>query len=298
MPRAAVRPTARSAPRSKNKPSRSSPSPNTPALGRRWRRSISSSGHGIRVGRETLRGWMTAAGLWKPQRRKARRPHLWRPRCSRRGELLQWDTSEHDWLEGRGDEKLYLIGMIDDATSELLARFVPHDSSEENRRLLRTYLEQNGRPVAVYTDRASPCLRARLRLRIGQRNRALVVIAVEPEDGGCGGATTGRLAHELDHPRRSAGARNGVTGSAVGQWASSDVTCSPTPSGGKTLLRRPIRLGTSRRSRNDSRPLALDLGHSGTGRVLKALRRRKRSSLRPEERTSLPQHLLRWRRLV
>ena len=46
-----------------------------------------------------------------------------------RGELVQWDTSEHGWLEGRG-EKLYLIGMIDDARSELLARFVRHDSSE------------------------------------------------------------------------------------------------------------------------------------------------------------------------
>ena len=35
-----------------------------------------------------------------------------------RGELVQWDTSEHDWLEGRG-EKLYLINMIDDATSRV-----------------------------------------------------------------------------------------------------------------------------------------------------------------------------------
>ena len=32
---------------------------------------------------------------------------------------MQWDTSEHDWLESRG-EKLYLIHMIDDATSELV----------------------------------------------------------------------------------------------------------------------------------------------------------------------------------
>ncbi len=110
--------------------------------------------HGIHLGRETLRGWMAAAGLWKPQRRKLGRPHLWRPRRSCRGELLQWDTSEHDWLEGRGEEKLYLIGMIDDASSELLARFVRHDSSAENRRLLKTYLERNGRPVACYTDRA------------------------------------------------------------------------------------------------------------------------------------------------
>ena len=110
--------------------------------------------HGIHVGRETLRGWMTAAGLWKPRRRKPGRAHLWRPRRRCRGELVQWDTSEHDWLEGRG-EKLYLIGMIDDASSELLARFVRHDSSAENRRLLKTYLEKNGRPAAFYTDRAS-----------------------------------------------------------------------------------------------------------------------------------------------
>ena len=110
--------------------------------------------HGIHVGRETLRGWMAAAGLWKPRRRKPRRAHLWRPRRRCRGELVQWDTSEHDWLEGRG-EKLYLIGMIDDASSELLARFVRHDSSAENRRLLKTYLEKNGRPAAFYTDRAS-----------------------------------------------------------------------------------------------------------------------------------------------
>ena len=110
--------------------------------------------HGVQVGRETLRGWLAAAGLWKPRRRKSERPHPWRPRRSCCGELVQWDTSEHDWLEGRG-EKLYLIGMIDDASSELLARFVRHDSGEENRRLLKTYLEQNGRPVAFYTDRAS-----------------------------------------------------------------------------------------------------------------------------------------------
>ena len=110
--------------------------------------------HGIHLGRETLRGWMAAAGLWKPRRRNSARAHLWRPRQRCRGELVQWDTSEHDWLAGRG-QKLYLIGMIDDASSELLARFVRHDCSEENRRLLKTYGEKNGRPVACYTERAS-----------------------------------------------------------------------------------------------------------------------------------------------
>jgi hypothetical protein len=45
--------------------------------------------------------------------------------------------------------------MIDDATSPLTARFVRHDSTEENLEQLRRYVEQQGRPVAVYTDTAS-----------------------------------------------------------------------------------------------------------------------------------------------
>jgi hypothetical protein len=48
-----------------------------------------------------------------------------------------------------------MIAMIDDATSRLLARFVRHDSSAENMRLLWTYLETKGRPLAFYTDKAS-----------------------------------------------------------------------------------------------------------------------------------------------
>ncbi len=88
------------------------------------------------------------------QGEKVKQVHCWRPRRSRFGELVQWDTSEHDWLEGRG-EKLYLIAMIDDATSRLFARFVRHDSTEENMKLLWSYLEKFGRPLSFYTDKAS-----------------------------------------------------------------------------------------------------------------------------------------------
>jgi transposase len=110
--------------------------------------------HQVTIGREALRQIMIAGGLWRARRQKAEEAHQWRPRRSCRGELVQWDTSEHDWLEGRG-EKLYLIHMIDDATSELTARFVRSDSTEENMRLLWNYLEQHGRPVAFYTDKAA-----------------------------------------------------------------------------------------------------------------------------------------------
>jgi hypothetical protein len=110
--------------------------------------------YGIQVNRETLRQWLMEARLWRARRSRMERVHRWRPRRARYGELVQWDSSEHHWLEGRG-EKLYLISMIDDATSQLTARFVRHDSTEENLEQLRRYVERQGRPIAVYTDKAS-----------------------------------------------------------------------------------------------------------------------------------------------
>jgi hypothetical protein len=68
--------------------------------------------------------------------------------------LVQWDTSDHDWLEGRG-ERILLINMIDDATSRWFAQFVASDSTLENMNHLERYLSQYGRPLAYYTDRAS-----------------------------------------------------------------------------------------------------------------------------------------------
>jgi transposase len=110
--------------------------------------------HGIKASKETVRQWMIGAGLWRAKQQKVKTVHIWRPRRSRFGELVQWDTSQHDWLEGRG-EKLYLIAMIDDATSRLFARFVRHDTTEENMKLLWSYLEKFGRPLAFYTDKAA-----------------------------------------------------------------------------------------------------------------------------------------------
>jgi transposase len=110
--------------------------------------------HGIKASKETVRKWMIGGKLWRAKKEKVKQVHVWRPRRSRLGELVQWDTSEHDWLEGRG-EKLYLIAMIDDATSRLFARFVRHDSTAENMKLLWSYLEKFGRPVSFYTDKAS-----------------------------------------------------------------------------------------------------------------------------------------------
>lgn len=114
--------------------------------------------HDIRVSKEALRQWMSQAGLWTPESAKPEKAHPRRERRSRCGELVQWDTSTHDWLEGRGqglDAAIYLIHMIDDATSRLTGRFVRSDSTEQNMGLLREYLEAHGRPLAFYTDTAS-----------------------------------------------------------------------------------------------------------------------------------------------
>ena len=110
--------------------------------------------HALEVSKETLRGWMMAAGLRRGKRRPVEEVHVWRQRRSFRGELVQWDTSEHDWLEGRGP-RLYLVAMIDDASSQAYARFVERDSTEENLRVLWGYLEGWGRPVEFYTDKSS-----------------------------------------------------------------------------------------------------------------------------------------------
>jgi hypothetical protein len=113
-----------------------------------------ASRHQIRVGKETLRGWMIEAGMWKSSSRRQPEMHSWRPRRSGFGELVQWDTSDHDWLEGRGPVR-YLVRMIDDATSWSWGRFVTSDATPQNMGVLWEYLEKNGRMVDVYTDRDS-----------------------------------------------------------------------------------------------------------------------------------------------
>jgi hypothetical protein len=111
--------------------------------------------HSLQVSKETVRTWMVSAGLWKALPRKLGDVHQWRPRRSAYGELVQWDTSNHDWLEGRGEPVRYLVRMIDDATSRSEGRFVQHDGTRENMGVLWQYLERKGRMVDVYTDRAA-----------------------------------------------------------------------------------------------------------------------------------------------
>jgi hypothetical protein len=88
---------------------------------------------GLVVSRETLRKWMSAAGLWQTRRRRLQQVHVWRPRRP----------------------ACHLIALIDDASSRVWGRLVEHDSTEENLRTRRGWLQRYGRPLALYTDKNS-----------------------------------------------------------------------------------------------------------------------------------------------
>ena len=57
--------------------------------------------HSVKANRETVQQWMKTAGLWRTPRQRVEEVHLLRPRRSRCGELVQWDTRDHYWWEGR-----------------------------------------------------------------------------------------------------------------------------------------------------------------------------------------------------
>ena len=109
--------------------------------------------HDIRLSRETLRHWMSEAGLWVP--RKARRGRVHQPRHRRDclGELVQVDGCEHAWFEDRGPPCTLLV-FVDDATSRLMhLRFVPAESAFAYMAATRAYVEAHGKPVAFYSDK-------------------------------------------------------------------------------------------------------------------------------------------------
>src|SRR5437016_6575526 len=111
--------------------------------------------HGLAFSVETLRGWMTAVGLWVPRAQRLRRSQPPRPRRACLGELVQIDGSEHAWFEDRGPVCTLLV-YVDDATSRLMElAFAAVESTFDYFRATRRYLERHGKPMAFYSDRLS-----------------------------------------------------------------------------------------------------------------------------------------------
>jgi hypothetical protein len=66
------------------------------------------------------------------------------------GLLLQMDGSQHKW---NGKDEWCLIGLIDDATSEMpAARFFPGETTFGCMAVLRAVIEAKGVPQMIYTD--------------------------------------------------------------------------------------------------------------------------------------------------
>jgi transposase len=108
----------------------------------------------IKTSRESTRQILLEAGLYAKWKKHPKH-RSWREPRAREGQMLQFDTSDHDWLEGRGP-KLNLIGGVDDATSNCPgARFALSDSTIENMRVLKRIVETKGIPLSFYCDKDS-----------------------------------------------------------------------------------------------------------------------------------------------
>lgn len=69
--------------------------------------------------------------------------------------MIQIAGSDHAWFEDRAPRCTLLV-FIDDATSRLMQlHFVPTESAVSYIEAMRAYLEQHGKPVAFYSDKAS-----------------------------------------------------------------------------------------------------------------------------------------------
>jgi transposase len=108
---------------------------------------------GISISDETLRLWLTEAGLWKKKRRGTQH-RQWRPRKDRYGEMIQADGSHHDWFEGRGPACV-LMGYIDDATGRVYWRFYEYEGTLPAMDSFRRYIRKYGIPISLYMDKHS-----------------------------------------------------------------------------------------------------------------------------------------------
>jgi len=109
--------------------------------------------HNISIDHETIRRWLREKAITTSIRKK--RPHRRkRERRSCYGELLQFDGSYHDWFESRGAE-CCLLNCVDDATGKVYLKFALSENTQDVLLTMWEYVNKNGIPRGIYTDRAS-----------------------------------------------------------------------------------------------------------------------------------------------
>lgn len=111
---------------------------------------------------QTIRIWMSEAGLWKVRKQKAVVWRSWRPRKEYFGQLVQFDGSYHHWFEDRlidsdgNPAEVCLLAAIDDATGIITkASFGPNEGVTAIFLFWLDYVQSIGKPIAIYLDRYS-----------------------------------------------------------------------------------------------------------------------------------------------
>jgi hypothetical protein len=108
----------------------------------------------LKVSRSSVRRILRDARVGPVRGRRATKHRKRRDRRPQAGQMILWDGSRHDWLEGRGP-RLCLMAAIDDATGELLpgCHFVDQESTVGYLRVLRELVRVKGVPLVAYMDR-------------------------------------------------------------------------------------------------------------------------------------------------
>ncbi|MFH1394816.1 MAG: ISNCY family transposase [Candidatus Omnitrophota bacterium] len=105
----------------------------------------------LKVSDETLRKLLIRSGDWQ-KKRKRKKHRKWRPRKRHFGVMVQMDGSHHEWFEGRGSKSV-LMGYIDDATSEVFARFYEYEGTMPAMESFKRYVKKYGIPGMLYLDK-------------------------------------------------------------------------------------------------------------------------------------------------
>lgn len=108
----------------------------------------------IGLGREAIRKILREAGVGSVHPVKKRKHRLRRKPKEQFGEMLQGDSSPHDWLEGRGPW-LDLVHFVDDATGIEWADFFPEETTEAYFIVMMHILKTEGIPRSLYVDKHS-----------------------------------------------------------------------------------------------------------------------------------------------
>lgn len=111
--------------------------------------------HGVRFCYAFVKKLLQTAGLVAKQQPRGRHRRRREPRpCF--GELLHLDGSRHQWLALVPEQWLTMIVIVDDATKRVLYGHLQEggESVVAIMTALRTVIERDGLPIALYTDRA------------------------------------------------------------------------------------------------------------------------------------------------